>query len=49
MKKLSLTLICLIAAMALQAQTEAELNAWNDVKIYEINRELPRTNVIPVG
>ena len=33
----------------LQAQTEAELNAWNDVNIYEINRELPRTNVIPVG
>ncbi len=33
----------------LQAQTEAELNAWNDVKIYEINRLYPRTNVVPVG
>jgi len=49
MKKLTFTLICLIAAMILQAQTEAELNAWNDVNIYEINRELPRTNVIPMG
>ncbi|MBR5910759.1 MAG: beta galactosidase jelly roll domain-containing protein, partial [Bacteroidales bacterium] len=49
MKKLTFTLICLIAAMSLQAQTEVELNAWNDVNIYEINRELPRTNVIPVG
>ena len=35
--------------MNLQAQTEAELNALNDVKIYEINRLYPRTNVIPVG
>ena len=49
MKKLSLTLICLIAAIGLQAQTEAELNAWNDVNFYEINRLYPRTNVIPVG
>ena len=49
MKKLSLTLICLIAAIGLQAQTEAELNAWNDVSVYEINRLYPRTNVIPVG
>ena len=49
MKKLTITLICLIAALGLQAQTEAELNAWNDVNVYEINRELPRTNVIPVG
>ena len=49
MKKLTFTLISLIAAMSLQAQTEAELNAWNDVYIYEINRLYPRTNVIPVG
>ena len=49
MKKLSITLICLLAAIGLQAQTEAELNAWNDVNIYEINRLYPRTNVIPVG
>ena len=44
----------LIAALALvfsglQAQTDAELNAWNDVSVYEINRVYPRTNVIPEG
>ena len=49
MKKLSILIVGLLAAIGLQAQTEAELNAWNDVNIYEINRELPRTNVIPVG
>jgi beta-galactosidase len=49
MKRLFLTLICASAFAVAQAQTEAELNAWNDVNIYEINRELPRTNVIPVG
>lgn len=49
MKKTYFALICLIAAMTLQAQTEAELNAWNDVNIYEINRLYPRTNVVPVG
>ena len=49
MKKLTITLICLIAAMSLQAQTETELNAWNDVNVYEINRLYPRTNVVPVG
>ena len=45
-----------IIAMALcfvmgnvMAQTETELNAWNDVNIYEINKLEPRTNVIPVG
>ena len=31
------------------SQTDAELNAWNDVNIYEINKLYPRTNVIPVG
>ncbi len=49
MKKLTFTLICLIAAIALHAQTKAELNAWNDVNVYEINRLYPRSNVIPVG
>ena len=34
---------------SLYSQTEAELNAWNDVKIHEINRLYPRTNVVPVG
>ena len=41
-------MLCLLMT-SLQAQTEAELNAWNDVKVYEINRLYPRTNVIPVG
>ena len=49
MKKTYFALICLIAAMTLQAQTETQLNAWNDVNVYEINRLYPRTNVIPVG
>ena len=31
------------------SQTETELNAWNNVNIYEINKLYPRTNVIPVG
>lgn len=46
--------IILIAALALgftglRAQTDSELNAWNDVNIYEINKVYPRTNVIPEG
>ena len=49
MKKNILTLISLLALISVQAQTEAELNAWNDVNIHEINRVSPRTNVIPVG
>ena len=49
MRKLSLLIVGLIAVMSLQAQTEAELNAWNDVKVYEINRLYPRTNVVPKG
>ena len=49
MKRLSITLICLLAFIGVQAQTEAELNAWNDVNIYEINRLYPRTNVIPTS
>ena len=49
MKRILILLaLCLIVAN-LNAQTEAELNAWNDVKIHEINRLYPRTNVIPVG
>ena len=38
-----------LAFTSLKAQTETELNAWNDVNIYEINKLYPRTNVIPVG
>ena len=49
MKRLFLTLICASIFTVAQAQTEAELNAWNDVNIYEINKVMPRANVIPVG
>ena len=44
-----LTLITFLVLASLHAQTEAELNAWNDVNVYEINRLYPRANVIPVG
>jgi len=48
MKRIPILLaLCLIMAN-LNAQTETELNAWNDVKIHEINRLYPRTNVVPV-
>ena len=40
--------LCMLMT-SLQAQTETELNAWNDVNVYEINRLYPRTNVIPAG
>ena len=49
MKKVAIILITLLTFVSLHAQTEAELNAWNDVNIHEINRLYPRTNVIPVG
>lgn len=39
----------LLAINGLQAQTEEQLNAWNDVKTFEINKVSPRVNVIPVG
>ena len=49
MKRTILSLLLCLLMTSLQAQTEAELNAWNDVNVYEINRLYPRTNVIPVG
>ena len=49
MKRMLLTLITFLVLASLHAQTEAELNAWNDVNVYEINRLYPRANVIPVG
>ena len=49
MKKLLLTLISLLTFIGVQAQTEAELNAWNDVNVYQIHCLWPRNNVIPVG
>ena len=49
MKKTILFFALALTLTGLYAQTEAELNAWNDVNIYEINKLYPRTNVIPVG
>ena len=49
MKRTILSLLLCLSLTSLHAQTEAELNAWNDVNIYEINRLYPRTNVVPVG
>ena len=45
MKRTILSLLLCLSLTSLYAQTEAELNAWNDVNIYEINRLYPRTNV----
>ena len=41
-----MALVLCMMMTSLQAQTEVELNAWNDVNIYEINRLYPRTNVV---
>ena len=49
MKRTILSLLLCLLMTSLQAQTEAELNAWNDVNIYEINCLYPRTNVVPKG
>ena len=49
MKRTLLLVWAFACATGLFAQTEAELNAWNDVSVYEINRLSPRTNVVPVG
>ncbi len=49
MKRFIIVLLCVLSVVGIKAQTEAELNAWNDVSVYEINRLYPRTNVIPVG
>ncbi|MBR5082570.1 MAG: chitobiase/beta-hexosaminidase C-terminal domain-containing protein [Bacteroidales bacterium] len=49
MKRTILSLMLCLSLTSLYAQTETELNAWNDVSVYEINRLYPRTNVIPVG
>ena len=49
MKKLILISALALVFAGLQAQTDIERNAWNDVNIYEINKVYPRINVIPVG
>lgn len=49
MKRIALLLVLSCFSVHLFSQTEAEMNAWNDVNIFEINKLYPRTNVIPVG
>jgi len=49
MNKKCLVLLLLLPFTGLYSQTETEMNAWNDIEVYEINRLYPRTNVIPVG
>ena len=49
MKRTILSLLLCLLMTSLQAQTEVELNAWNDVNVYEINRLYPRTDVVPIG
>ena len=49
MKRFFILLLCAMAFAVVRAQTEAELNAWNDINVYEINRLYPRTNVVPTG
>ena len=47
MKRIVPTITLIVLFLAGYSQTEAELNAWNDVNVYEINKLYPRTNVIP--
>ena len=49
MKRIVLFISLLALMITGYAQTEAELNAWNDVNVYEINKIYPRANVIPRG
>ena len=49
MRRVAIILLACLPLTAIFGQTEAELNAWNDVNVYEINKVYPRTNVIPVG
>ena len=45
-KIITLIIICGLSN-GLIAQTDSELNAWNDVNVYEINKLYPRVNVMP--
>ena len=49
MKRIAQLLVLSLFSVNCFSQTEAELNAWNDVNIYEINKVTPRAQVIPVG
>lgn len=42
-------LLALGISCSAMAQTDSELNAWNDLNVYEINKSYPRTNVVPLG
>jgi beta-galactosidase len=46
-KRMMMAMALCMMMTSLQAQTEAELNAWNDVNVYEFNRLYPRVNVVP--
>ena len=49
MKKSIFLALCLAVFGGMMAQTQEELNAWNDVNVYEINKLYPRVNVMPEG
>ena len=43
---LALAIVCGLTK-GLMAQNDSELNAWNDVNVFEINKLYPRVNVMP--
>ena len=49
MKKMMIFAFCMAVLAFAKAQTQEELNAWNDVNVYEINKLYPRTDVVPQG
>ncbi len=49
MKKSLLILVATLAStLTIMAQTSEQMNAWNDVNVFEINKLYPRTNVVPL-
>lgn len=49
MKKMMIFALCMAFLAFAKAQTQEELNAWNDVNVYEINKLYPRVDVVPAG
>ncbi len=47
-KSLLVLLVTLFSSLSIMAQTSEQMNAWNDVNIFEINKLYPRTNVVPL-
>lgn len=45
-KIITLIITCALSNVVM-AQTDSELNAWDDVNVYEINKIYPRVNVMP--